>query len=66
MEEDAGKLHDIFPRSFSIDTLKDLLQQLGSFDAAFQNVLDFLKDNENYVNSDNEEEESKDSDYYIQ
>ena len=66
MEEDAGKLHDIFPRSFSMDDLKDLLQQLGSFDAVFQNVLDFLKDNENYVNSDNEEEESKDSDYYIQ
>ena len=64
MEEDAGKLHDIFPRSFSIDDLKDLLQQLGSFDAVFQNVLDFLKDNENYVNSDIEEE-SKDSDDYV-
>ena len=65
MEEDAGKLHDIFPRSFSMDDLKDLLQQLGSFDAVFQNVLDFLELNENYVNSEIEEEETKDSDDYI-
>ena len=65
MEEDAGKLHDIFPRSFSMDDLKDLLKQLGSFDAVFQNVLDFLELNENYVNSEIEEEESKYSDDYI-
>ena len=47
-DDEASKLQQIFQGSFSKGDFVKLLQYSGSFDAAFQFVIDFLEANQNY------------------